>query len=40
MFCPQLLPICPFARATGRQIVSWGSERGSNPDKAQVVYDQ
>ena len=30
MLCPLLLPICPFAKATEGQIVSWGSWAGSN----------
>ena len=32
MLCPLLLPICPFAKATEGQIVSWGSWAGSDTD--------
>ena len=38
MRCPLLLPICPFAKATEGQIVSWGSWAGSNTDKLQNAW--
>ena len=38
MLCPLLLPICPFAKATEGQIVSWGNWAGSNTgDELSVI---
>ena len=38
MLCPLLLPICPFAKGTEGQIVSWGSWAGSNTEYCLVTY--